>query len=112
MAWLKLEPWSFDFQDRALFTKKKEKEKRFQMLWTNKLALIVLRIAVQGRGRVMDWEPGWHVCTAVSKTGNWWEPLRSTGSSAQRRVVASMGRKSKKEGMYVYHWFALLYSRN
>lgn len=58
MAWLKLEPWSFDFQDRALFTKKKEKEKRFQMLWTNKLALIVLRIAVQGRGRVMDWETG------------------------------------------------------
>lgn len=40
------------------------------MLWTNKLALIVLRIAVQGRGRVMDWETGCRVCTAMSKTGN------------------------------------------
>ena len=28
MAWLKLEPWSFDFQDRALFTKKKRKRKK------------------------------------------------------------------------------------
>lgn len=58
MAQLKLETWSFDFQACGLYTKKKRKAPNTPDQQID-LKLIVLRIAVQGRGvcdELGDWD--------------------------------------------------------
>ena len=54
-------------------------------------------------GRCWDWEIGIHMYTVLGikqKTNE--NLLRSTGNPTQGSAVTQMGRKSKKEGTYVY----------
>ena len=56
----------------------------------------------QGEGEGINWEIGIDIHTTICKIGNNKNLLCSTGNSTQYSVMIHMGKKSKKEWIYVY----------